>query len=109
VPKTLHRNIWLTYKKALLPPLHTKLDLKQFVKALQRDGNCFKYLCSKFPGLSDAKLKEGIFVGPDIRKLISDEMFETTKSNAEREAWIALKDVISKFFGKKKGTRITKT
>jgi hypothetical protein len=28
--------------------------------------------------------------------LISDEMFETTMWNAEREAWIALKDVISK-------------
>jgi hypothetical protein len=32
--------------------------MKQFVKALQRDGNCFKYLSSKFPGLSEAKLKE---------------------------------------------------
>jgi hypothetical protein len=65
--------------------------MKQFVKALQRDGNCFKYLCSKFPGLSEAKLKEGIFVGPDIRKLISGGMFETTMSIVEREAWIALK------------------
>jgi hypothetical protein len=79
-------------QKALLPPPHIKLGLmKQFVKALQRDGNCFKHLCSKFPGLSEAKLNEGIFVGPDIRKLISDEMFETTMSNVEREAWIALK------------------
>jgi hypothetical protein len=73
--------------------------MKQLVKALQRDGNCFKYLCIKFPGLSEAKLKEGIFVGPDIRKLISDEMFETTMSNFEREAWIALTDVIRKFLG----------
>jgi hypothetical protein len=74
-------------QEVLLPPLHTKLGLmKQFVKALQRDGNCFKYLCSKFPGLSEAKLKEGSFVGPDIRKLISDVMFETTMSNVEREA-----------------------
>jgi hypothetical protein len=69
------------------------------VKALQTDENCFKYLSSKFPGLSEAKLKEDIFVGPDIRKLISDEMFETTLSNVEREAWIALEDVISKFLG----------
>jgi hypothetical protein len=34
-----------------------------------------------------------------MRKLISDKMFETTMSNVEREAWIALKDVISKFLG----------
>jgi hypothetical protein len=60
--------------------------MQEFVKALQRDGNCFKYLCSKFPGLPEATFKEGIFVGPDIRKLISDEMFETTMSNVEREA-----------------------
>jgi hypothetical protein len=38
-------------------------------------------------------------VGPDIRKFISDEIFETTMSNVEREAWIFLKDVISKFLG----------
>jgi hypothetical protein len=48
-------------QKVLLPPLHIKLSLmKQFVKALQRNGNCFKYLCSKFHGLSETKLKEGI-------------------------------------------------
>jgi hypothetical protein len=41
-------------------------------------------------------LKKGVVVGPDIRKLISDEMFETTMSNVEIEAWIALEDVISK-------------
>jgi hypothetical protein len=86
-------------QKVLFPPLHIKLRLMNMsVKALQTDGNCFKYLCNKFPGLSEAKLKEGIFVGPDTRKLISDKMFETTMSNVEREAWIALKAVISKFF-----------
>jgi hypothetical protein len=40
--------------------------MKQFVKALPKEGECFKYLCKKFPGLSDEKLKEGIFVGPDL-------------------------------------------
>jgi hypothetical protein len=61
-------------KKVLLQPLHIKLGLmKQFVKALPKEEECFKYLCKKFPGLSDAKLKEGIFVGSDIRKLLLDE------------------------------------
>jgi hypothetical protein len=60
-------------QKVLSPPLHIKLGLmKQFVKALQRDGHCSKHPCSKFSGLSEAKLKEVIFVGPDIRKLISN-------------------------------------
>ena len=48
----------------LLPPLHIKLGLmKNFVKALNREGQAFKYLREKFPRLSDAKVKEGIFVG----------------------------------------------
>jgi len=45
-------------KGILLPPLHIKLGLmKQFVKALPQNVDGFKYLCSKFPGLSDAKIK----------------------------------------------------
>ncbi|KAL4711600.1 hypothetical protein ACJJTC_003617 [Scirpophaga incertulas] len=47
----------------VLPPLtHIKCGLiKQFVKSLQKDGNCFRYICSKFPKLPEAKLKEGVF------------------------------------------------
>jgi hypothetical protein len=45
-------------KKILLPPLHIKLGImKQFVKALPKTGNFFKYLCKTFPHLSEAKLK----------------------------------------------------
>jgi hypothetical protein len=50
--------------------MHVKLCLmKHFVKALDKNGQCFKYLCTKFPDLSNAKLKEVIFVGPQIRSL----------------------------------------
>ncbi|GBO02325.1 hypothetical protein AVEN_212991-1 [Araneus ventricosus] len=49
----------LLAKKVLLPPLHIKLGLmKQFVKALPKQGEGFKCLCDQFPGLSEAKLKE---------------------------------------------------
>jgi hypothetical protein len=69
--KNVVRDSLIDPKKVLRPPLHTKLGLmKQFVKALLKERECFKYLCKKFPGLSDAKLKEGIFVEPDIRKLL---------------------------------------
>jgi len=35
--------------KVLLPPLHIKLGLmKQFVKALNKEGECFEYLEMKF-------------------------------------------------------------
>ena len=55
-------------KKIILPPLHIKLGLfKNFVKSLPTDGEGLKYLKKKFPRISEAKIKEGIFVGPDIR------------------------------------------
>jgi hypothetical protein len=71
--------------------------MKQFVKALPKTGNCFKYLCKKFPHVSEAKLKEGVFVGTDIRKLMINEDFLLTMTEVEREAWIALKSAVTKF------------
>lgn len=71
--KNILRKNLVDPKNILLPPLHIKLGLmKQFVKALPKDRHCFKYLCQKFPNLSEAKLKEGVFVGPDIRKMMFD-------------------------------------
>ena len=43
--------------------------MKQFVKALTKEGACFKYIQDKFPNLSAEKVKQGVFVGPQIRKL----------------------------------------
>ncbi|GBM80540.1 hypothetical protein AVEN_12470-1 [Araneus ventricosus] len=52
-------------EKVLLPPLHIKLGLmKQFIKSVPKDGECLRYLCSKFPKLSEAKLKERVFTAP---------------------------------------------
>jgi hypothetical protein len=71
--KNILRKSLVDPKKILLPPIDIKLGMmKQFVKALPKTGNCFKYLCKMLPHLSDAKLKDGVFVGPDIRKLIFD-------------------------------------
>ncbi|GFT92768.1 uncharacterized protein TNCV_739561 [Trichonephila clavipes] len=76
--------------------------MKQFVKASDKEGECFKYLCEQFPGLSDAKLKEGIFIGPDIRKLLKDETFVTKKEMKEKNAWNSFKLVVTGFLGNKK-------
>lgn len=86
--------------KILLPPLHIKLGLiKQLVKGLNKEGKCFKYLFEKFPSLSDAKIKEGIFVGPDIRKLMKDTKFESVMNEVERNTWKGFKDVCNGFLG----------
>jgi hypothetical protein len=83
--KNILRKRLVNPKKILLPPLHVKLCImKQFVKALPKTGNCFKYLCKKFPLLSGAKIKEGVFVGLDIRKLVFDEDFLLTITEVER-------------------------
>ncbi|GFY04993.1 uncharacterized protein TNCV_561251 [Trichonephila clavipes] len=60
------------------------------------------YLCEQFPGLSDAKLKEGIFVGPDIRKLLKDETFVTKMEMKEKNAWNSFKLVVTGFLGNKR-------
>ena len=66
--------------KVLMPPLHIKLGLmKNFVKAMaKQNSNGFEFLCKKFPKLSLAKLKEGTFVGPQIRKVFEDPECEKT-------------------------------
>ncbi|GBM98271.1 hypothetical protein AVEN_168797-1 [Araneus ventricosus] len=87
----------------LLPPLHIKLGLKkQFAKALHKEGRCFKRSLRAFPGLSAAKVKEGVFVDPDFRKLMKDEKFESYMTKVEKEAWNSFKEVVNKFLGNSK-------
>ena len=57
---------------------------------------------SKFPGISDAKIKEGVFIGPEIRDLIHDVNFDLTLNALERDAWVAFKDVVAGFLGNHK-------
>ena len=95
--------LWVNPQKIFLPPLHIKLGLmKNFVKALNKEGEGFKYLREVFSKLSDAKLREGIFVGPDIRKLLKDENFDMKLNNVELEAWKSFKDVVHGFLGNNK-------
>ena len=90
-------------KNIILPPLHIKLGLmKQFVKALDRYGNCFGYICSTFPGLSYEKKKAGIFNGPQIRTLLRDQNLVTTMTVVEARAWKAFSKVVHNFLGNKK-------
>ena len=90
-------------EKIILPPLHIKLGLmKQFVKALKHDKQAFLYLKKKFPKISDAKIKEGIFVGPQIRQLIFDNDFQAAMEESELRAWCAFKGVCNGLLGKHK-------
>jgi hypothetical protein len=76
--------------------------MKNFVKALPKDGEGFKYLSHKFPAVSEAKMKAGIFVGPQIRELLSDTGFTETLTPHERSAWDSFKSVVTGFLGNTK-------
>lgn len=96
-PALVNRN------RIILPPLHIKLGImKQFVKALDKNGECFQYIAQKFPGLSTEKLKAGIFDGPQIRMLVNDENFVNTMNETESNAWKAFVSVIKNFLGNTK-------
>ena len=67
--------------------------MKNFVKALHKNGAAFQHLSTVFLGLSAAKLKEGVFVGPQIRQVLKDTDFEKLR------AWEAFNSVCSDFLG----------
>jgi hypothetical protein len=88
-------------KKVYLPPLHIKLGLmKNFVKGMDRDGQGFLYLQKKFPRISDAKIKEGIFIGPQIRELMEGQDFEGSLNESEKAAWRSFQKVVRRLFQK---------
>ena len=92
--------------RILFPPLHIKLSfIKQFTKALDKDGDCFTYLCQDFPGLTMEKLKAGIFDDPQIRQLIRDPEFENSMNEVKLEAWKAFVLVAKNFLGNNKARK----
>jgi hypothetical protein len=61
-------------EKIYLPPWHLNLVFrKKSVKGMDKIGRGFQYVRNKFPNVSDAKIKEGIFIGPKIRELIQEK------------------------------------
>ena len=91
--------------RIILPPLHIKLGLmKQFVKALDKHGDCFNYIVKKFPGLSIEKMKAGIFDGPQIRKLIPDQAFTSHMTAVQSAAWCSYVSVEREFLGNTKAS-----
>src|SRR5215471_17455901 len=89
--------------RILLPPFHIKLGLmKNFVKAMDRNGTAFLYLLQKLLLLSDAKIREGVFAGPDIRSVLRDEVFERIITGDEQRAWHAFREVVTGFLGNKR-------
>jgi len=58
---------------------------------VNQEEAAFTYLREKFPRLSEAKLKEGILIGPQLRDLIKDEYFDRLLQGDETAAWDSFK------------------
>jgi hypothetical protein len=49
--------------------------MKNVIKGINKQGKGSKYWREKFLKLRDAKLKDGIFIRPQIRETINDDLF----------------------------------
>ena len=55
-----------------------------------------------FPRLSEAKLNEGIFIGPQIRDLNKDEYFDKLLQGDEKAPWDSFKLLVKGFLGNRR-------
>ena len=102
MPNVIHEPI-VSRDKMIFPPLHIKLGLmKQLVKALNLDGECFPHILRTFPELSYEKIKAGVFDGPQIHTLVRDQAFVQAMNDKEKAAWLSFVDVMKNFLGNKK-------
>jgi len=90
-------------EKIFLPPLHIKLGLlKNYVKSMDKTCLGFEYLRNKFPNVSDAKIKEGVFIGLQIRELMQDKQCDEDLNETERNARLSFKRISKDILGNDK-------
>lgn len=65
---------------------------------MNKEGDVFHYLRQMFPRKTDAKIKENIFFGPQIRYVFTDKYFEDLLMGSKRIGWKAFKDVVERIF-----------
>jgi hypothetical protein len=61
--------------------------MKQFGTALDKESAAFEYLRDFFPKLPEAKFKAGVFVGPQIKKILECKEFPKMLTTKEKAAW----------------------
>jgi len=48
---------------------------------------------NKIPNVSDARIKESIFIGPQIRELMQDKQFDEDLNETDRNAWLSFERI----------------
>ncbi|GBN84852.1 hypothetical protein AVEN_256417-1 [Araneus ventricosus] len=69
-------------------------------------GSGFQYLSLKFSKVSEAKIKEVIFVGPQFRQLMKNLVFESKLSKKEAAAWTSFKELEKKLLRKSQSRKL---
>ena len=91
----------LLVEKKKFSPLHLKLGfMKQYIKALKTDSDCFQYIVTALPGLSIEEKKAGVFNGPKTHYLINDKEFIKRINSKEKTALLSFVVVVKNIFGK---------
>jgi len=54
---------------------------------------------NKFPKVTDTKIKESLFIGPQIRELMQDKLFDEDLNEPERNAWLSFRRNRKDFLG----------
>ena len=57
---------------------------------------------NKFRNVSDAKIRESIFIGPQISELMKDKQFGEDLNETERNTWLSFKKICEDFLGNHK-------
>lgn len=93
--------------KILMPPLHIKIGLvtQLFKKIYANNKRAREVLKRIFPQLTEAKMKAGVYNGPQIRDIFANENeLARTLSKDENEAFKSLKAVCEGFLGNKRAS-----
>jgi hypothetical protein len=74
--------------------------MKYVIKGMNKQEEGSKYLIEKFLKLSDAKLNDEIFIGPQIREIINDDLFVHLFTETEKYVWrLTFKAICLHFLG----------
>ena len=68
---------------------------------MNKEGKEFDYLRQTFSRLSEAKIKEDIFVGSQVQQLFPDFDFENKLRAVDRRAWDVCENICHNFWGNK--------
>ncbi|UYV80915.1 hypothetical protein LAZ67_19002172 [Cordylochernes scorpioides] len=88
--------------KFYFPNLKLTFKGRRFVHLKMQWIEICQWIClpkTKISSISEAKIKEGIFVGPQIRELQQDGNFQNSLNEVEAAAWNSFRNVCKNFLG----------